>query len=123
MIDIKKLFTKILEDNAFKFPAPTGNTDVGVVDIGTLHIEWGYEAITTGSTAQSGLYLGQTSIAFDNNFKYAPSVHVTWSGNYVNQSSVSSSGRSVSGFTINARTTTANSTRNVCWLAVGIRDN
>ena len=93
--------------------------DTGSIILGNMLIQWGYESITTGSTATSGLYAGSVAVKFKNAYKNNPCVMTTWKGNYANQHSIGTQGLSTTGVTLVGRTSTATSDRTIRWLAIG----
>ncbi len=91
----------------------------GVIKLGNMAIVFGHETITTGTTANNGLYSGSTDISFGVTFKKTPAILTNWSGNYVNMHSTGSSSASTTGASVWGRTTTASTERTIQWVAIG----
>lgn len=92
----------------------------GVVTIGKIGVEWGFQSITSGSSGTSGLYGGSTTINFVNSYKTNPIVMTCWGGSYINQVDTYSLTGSKTSSTIGGHLTSANSERNIRYLVVGI---
>ncbi len=103
----------------------SASTGSGCIKIGNIGIEWGVVDVTTSSSASTtnpfSIYGGSTNITYTNRYKYTPRVFTSFSSRYSNQ--ISTAGVSaLTTATIGAYLITANSTRNVAYLVIGIID-
>lgn len=91
----------------------------GVIVIGDMCIEFGQVSITSGTEAAQSMYTGSSAITFTKKFKNAPCVIASWKGRYNNMHSCGALNTSQTGATIWGKTSTASSTREIQWIAIG----
>lgn len=97
----------------------------GCIKIGNIGIEWGIASVTSTdtptTTGGNTVYDAKSSaINFQNTYSKIPAVIVCWSGSYYNQTSTYTTNKSISSAQVGGYLYTANSTRNISWLVIGV---
>lgn len=103
----------------------SSGSESGRVKIGNIGIEWGQVNVTSGtSSSTSGGLTFYTALSDDinylNSYSKAPSVSLTWAGNYINEHTLFTTSRSKTKFKAGGYLFTSGSTRTIAYLVIGV---